>query len=55
MATLLPEDGKVVHEVKQVFIHIPAEQSAARFELKIAGLIKVLTKVSSFPMLHMII
>ena len=38
-------DGKVVYEVKQVFIHIPPEQSATRFELKISGSAKVMTKV----------
>lgn len=37
--------GKLVCEVKQVFIHIPAEQSAAGFELKIAGLVRIVTKV----------
>lgn len=38
-------NAKLVCEVKQVFIHIPAEQSAAGFELKIAGLVRITTKV----------
>ena len=48
MATLLEgvvQDGKVEYEVKQVYIHIPAEKSAAKFELKIAGIIRIITKV----------
>ena len=48
MATLLEgvvTEGRLIYEVKQVYIHIPAEQSAARFELKIAGVVRIITKV----------
>ena len=41
--------GVVVHEVEEVYIYIPAEISAAGFELKIAGVVRVEDKVSCTP------
>ena len=41
--------GIVVHEVEEVYIYIPAEISAAGFELKIAGVVRVEDKVSCTP------
>ena len=35
----------VVYKVDEVYIHIPAEQSAAAFELQIAGTVKLAEKV----------
>lgn len=35
------EDGVLVHVVSEVYIYIPAELSAAGFELKIAGSVKI--------------
>ncbi len=37
--------GIVVYEVKEVYIYIPAELSAAGFELKIAGCVSITDKV----------
>lgn len=37
--------GERIHEVKQVYIYIPAELSATGFELKIAGSICIIHKV----------
>ena len=42
--------GIVVHEVGEVYIYIPAELSAAGFELKIAGSVRVIDKVSELDM-----
>ena len=38
-------DGVLVYEVKQVYIYIPSELSATGFELKIAGLVRIVRKV----------
>ena len=38
-------DGVLVYEVKQVYIYIPSELSATGFELKIAGLVRIVKKV----------
>ena len=38
-----------VYEVRNVFICIPAELSATGFELKIAGLVKLLREASIVP------
>lgn len=35
----------IVHEVKNVFISIPPELSATGFELKIAGLVRLMREV----------
>lgn len=35
----------IVHEVKNVFIYIPAELSATGFELKINGFVRIVKKV----------
>ena len=35
------EGGVLVHEVNEVYIYIPTELSAAGFELKIAGSVKI--------------
>lgn len=37
-------DGVLVYEVKQVYIYIPSELSATGFELKIAGLVRIVKK-----------
>ena len=37
--------GIVVYTVNEVYIYIPAEHSAAGFELKIAGSVKITDKV----------
>ena len=37
--------GSLVYEVKEVYIYIPAEFSAARVELKISGSVVVVNKV----------
>ena len=39
------DDGRMVFEVKQVYIHIPAELSATKFELKISGVVRIIKKV----------
>lgn len=36
----------VVHAVDEVYIYIPAELSAAGFEIKIAGSVRIVDKVS---------
>ena len=38
--------GIVVYEVNEVYVYIPAELSAAGFELKIAGSVNITDKVS---------
>ncbi len=38
--------GIVVYEVNEVYVYIPAELSAAGFELKIAGCVRITDKVS---------
>ena len=38
--------GIVVHEVEEVYIYIPAEISAAGFELQIGGVVRVEDRVS---------
>ena len=38
---LAKEDGVLVYVVSEVYIYIPTELSAAGFELKIAGSIKI--------------
>lgn len=38
--------GIVVYEVNEVYIYIPAELSAAGFELKIAGCVRIIDKVA---------
>ena len=38
-------EGKVVHEVGEVFVYIPPELSAAGVELKIVGAVRVADKV----------
>ena len=43
MASPLKE--RIVYEVRQVFLYIPSELSATGFELKIAGVVKVVKKV----------
>lgn len=35
----------VIHEVKNVFVYIPAELSATGFELKINGIVRIVKKV----------
>ncbi len=40
------DQGILVHEVSEVYIYIPEECSAAGFELKIAGSVKIADKVS---------
>lgn len=37
--------GTVVHEVKSVYVYIPAELSATGFELKINGTVRIVRKV----------
>ena len=37
--------GIVVHEVNEVYIYIPAELSAAGFEIKIGGAVRITDKV----------
>lgn len=39
--------GIVVHEVEEVYIYIPAEISAAGFELQIGGVVRVEDRVSN--------
>ena len=38
--------GIVVYEVNEVYVYIPAELSAAGFELKIAGCVRIADKAS---------
>ena len=40
-----PVKERIVYEVRQVFLYIPSELSATGFELKIAGVVKVVKKV----------
>lgn len=40
--------GVVVYEVGEVYVYIPAEQSAAGFELKISGTVRITDKVCIF-------
>ena len=37
--------GVVVYEVHEVYVHIPAELSAAGFELKIGGIVRITDRV----------
>ena len=55
LAEQFPEAGQdsatkdkeiVVYEVNEVYVYIPAELSAAGFELKIAGSVNITDKVS---------
>ena len=39
------EEGILVYEVDEVYIYIPAELSAAGFELKIGGSVRITDKV----------
>lgn len=39
--SLAKEDGVLVYVVSEVYIYIPSELSAAGFELKIAGSVKI--------------
>ena len=41
-----PGTGIVVYEVNEVYLYIPAELCAAGFELKIAGVVRIVDKVS---------
>ena len=47
-----PADGGsgevLVHSVNEVYIYIPAELSAAGYELKIKGSVKIVDKVSQY-------
>ena len=38
--------GSLVYEVNEVYVYIPAELSAAGFELKIAGSVRIIDKVN---------
>jgi len=40
--------GSLVYEVKEVYIYIPAELSAARVELKISGSVVIVNKVRTW-------
>ena len=44
--------GVVVYEVHEVYVYIPAELSAAGFELKISGTVRITDKVCTYPLVY---